>query len=213
MDDPAIVTTAIVLTAVEEGLSRSTMVHRDRFFRLLSGHDDYTPEELTEQRFCWMVQIGNSTIIEVFAILAHALCVVLFRPHRFVFNFGYGSTEEAGVVLSVVLVNTLLELCGELLTDHMALHAEMESGVVADRYFGFVTAAWGHVGRNFGQLLCALGIVLWTFSRVPSAAFCDSPDPCSCLDDADGGRRGTNFAIYLEACTVCKPPSTQKQSH
>ena len=111
MDDPAIITTAIVLTAVEEGLSRSTMVHRDRFFRLLSGHDDYTPEELAEQRFCWMVQIGNSTIIEVFAILAHALCVVLFRPHRFVFNFLATARPRRSESCSVSFLSTRCWSC------------------------------------------------------------------------------------------------------
>ena len=114
MDDQFFTTVAIVLTAVEEGLSRSTMVHRDHYFRLRSGKEEYTPDQLKEQRFCWMVQIGNSTIIETFAILVHGLCVALFLPHRFVFNFGYGQAEETGVVLTIVLATTLLELGGEL---------------------------------------------------------------------------------------------------
>ena len=171
------------------------MIERDRFFRRRSGKRDYTPVELAKQHVVWTAQIGQSMLIEISAILVHSLCVVLFLPHRFAFNLGYGDTEGTGVVLTVVLLNTLLELSGELLTDHMALRAEMEHGVPADSFFNYLTKKVDFV-KFFSALLLATGMTLLTFSRVPTTTFCDSVDPCSCLND-----EGTsNFEIYRAVC-------------
>lgn len=181
MRSPLVANTAIVLTAVEEGLARATMIDRDRFFRRRSGKGEYTPVELEKQHVIWTAQIGQSMVIEISAIIVHSLCVVLFLPHRFAFNLGYGEAESTGVALRVVLLSTMLELTGELLTDHMALWAEMEHGVPADTFFGYMNTKF-HISQFFGALLLATGLVLWTFSRVPTAMFCDDVDPCSCLN-------------------------------
>ena len=196
MRSPLVTNLAIVLTAVEEGLSRASMIERDRYFRRRSGKGDYSPVELAKQHVVWTAQIGQSMLIEISAILVHSLCVVLFLPHRFAFNLGYGETEGAGVALAVVLLNTLLELTGELLTDHMALRAEMEHGVPADSFFSYLTKKVD-ILKFFGALLLATGVVLWTFSRVPTVAFCDSVDPCSCLNE----EQTSNFEIYRAVCT------------
>ena len=135
MSDSSTIVAAIVLTAIEEAISRATMVQRDKYLRRRSGKADYTTKELDIQHAVWTMQIGNSMIIEVCAILIHALCVVLFLPHRFVFNLGYGELEETGVAMSAVVLNTMLELVGELISDHLALRAEMNHGVPADMYF------------------------------------------------------------------------------
>ncbi len=184
---------AIVLTAIEEALSRATMVQRDKYWRRRSRKGDYTPKELDIQHAVWTLQIGNSMIIEVCAILIHALCVVLFLPHRFVFNLGYGELEETGLAMFAVVLSTTLELVGELLSDHMALRAEMNHDVPADTYF--LHLAGGKILYQFGALMFATGVALWTFSRIPTAVFCDSPDPCSCLD-----RANNNFEMYRSAC-------------
>ena len=193
---PLVTNLAIVLTAVEEGISRASMIERDRYFRRRSGKGDYSSVELAKQHVVWTAQIGQSMLIEISAILVHSLCVVLFLPHRFAFNLGYGETEGAGVALAVVLLNTLLELTGELLTDHMALRAEMEHGVPADSFFSYMTKKVD-ISKFFGSLLLATGVVLWTFSRVPTLAFCDSVDPCSCLNE----EQTSNFEVYRAVCT------------
>ena len=196
MRSPLAANTAIVLTAVEESLARASMIDRDVFFRRRSGKGEYTPVELAKQHVIWTAQIGQSMLIEISAIVVHSLCVVLFLPHRFAFNLGYGEAENTGIGLSVVLLSTLLELTGELLTDHMALRAEMEHGVPADTFFEYLNKNT-HISKFGGALLLATGLVLWTFSRMPTAAFCDDVNPCSCLND-----EGTsNFEIYRSVCT------------
>ena len=141
MSDPSTMVAAIVLTAIEEALSRATMVQRDKYLRRRSGKVDYTPKELDVQYAVWTMQIGNSMIIEVCAILIHAMCVVLFLPHRFVFNLGYGELEETGLAVFAMVLSTMLELVGELISDHLALRAEMNHGVPADTYFAHLHGA------------------------------------------------------------------------
>ena len=58
--DPSTVMLAIVLTGLEEVIVRSTMVHRDRFFRWLQGLPDPTEEELLLERRFWAASIGCS---------------------------------------------------------------------------------------------------------------------------------------------------------
>ena len=119
-------TIGIVLTAVEEAAARATMVERDLLFRRLFGGSDYTAKELERQHVIWTAQINQSMIIEINAIALRTACVVLFLPHRFIFNLGYGDDEAAGVVSMVVVLNMMLELTGEVLTDAIATSAEME---------------------------------------------------------------------------------------
>ena len=131
MHSPTATTTGIVLTAVEEAAARATMVERDRFFRRFFGGGDYTPTELEKQHVIWTAQINQSMIIEISAIALRTACVVLFLPQRFIFNLGYGDDEAAGVVSLVVVLNMLLELTGEVLTDAIATSAEMEVSAYA----------------------------------------------------------------------------------
>ncbi len=194
MKSPSTKIAAIVLTAIEEALSRATMVQRDEYFRRRSGKGDYTAKELDVQHVVWTMQIGNSMIIEVCAILIHALCVVLFIPHRFVFNLGYGELEETGLAVFAVVLSTMLELVGELLSDHIALRAEISHGVPADTYFEHLVG--GKIVFQFGALMGATGVVLWTFSRIPTAVFCGDPNPCSCLEESSN----TNFEMYRPVC-------------
>ena len=202
MHNPSVTTIAIVMTAIEECISRATMVDRDNFFRRRSGKADYTSNELAKQRIIWTAQTGNSMLIEVVAIVVHAASVHLFLPHRFIFNFGYGSSEDTEQTMSTIVVSMLLELVSELITDHVAIHAETAHGVPISRYFTLLSKTAFAV-TQMGSLICATGIVLWTFSRIPTALFCDDPNPCSCLDLGTGASRGSNFEIYREVCTTC----------
>ena len=197
MHSPTATTTGIVLTAVEAAAARATMVERDLFFRrYFGGGSDYTANELERQHVIWTAQINQSMIIEISAIVLRTVSVVLFLPHRFIFNFGYGNEEAMGLMAMVVVLNMMLELVGEVLTDCIATSAEMENGVPVDRYFDFLQKPTQVLHMLF-HLICAIGIVLWTFARVPSAAFCESPDPCSCLDPDSAS---SNFEIYRDLC-------------
>jgi hypothetical protein len=200
MRSPTATSIGIVLTAIEEAASRSTMVQRDLFFRRRSGLPDYTPEELELQRMVWSIQIGNSTVIEVSAILIHTACVVFFLPHRYIFNLGYGDSEETGVVAMALLLGLAMELTGEVLTDAMSGYVEMEEGVPLDKFLAFMRKP-SQLVAVFGMMVHVSGVMLWAFSRVPTAALCDDTDPCSCLL----ARGGSNFAIYEEACAACVP--------
>ena len=46
MRDPTVTNIAIVLTAVEEGATRASLVLRDQFVRRWTGKEDYKPDEL-----------------------------------------------------------------------------------------------------------------------------------------------------------------------
>ena len=177
------------------------MVQRDKYLRRCSGKYDYTPKELDIQHAVWTLQIGNSMVIEVCTILIHALCVVLFLPHRFVFNLGYGELEETGMAVFAVVLSTILELVGEFVSDHLALRAEMNHGVPADTYFDHLHG--GKILYQFGSLVAATGTVLWTFSRIPTSVFCESPDPCTCLDGSS-----TNFEMYRPVCSCVAKVNT-----
>ena len=135
MHSPTATTTGIVLTAVEEAAARATMVERDLFFRHLFGGSDYTAKELERQHVIWTAQINQSMVIEISAIILRTACVVLFLPHRFIFNLGYGDDEATGVVSMVVMLNMMLELTGEVLTDAIATSAEMEVSVCVLRCY------------------------------------------------------------------------------
>ena len=156
MRNPTVTTLAIVLTAIEEGVTRATMVDRDTYFRRLAGKPDYTPNELAKQHIIWTAQTGNSMLIEVVAILTHAAAVQFFLPHRFIFNFGYGSTEAEVNAVAVVLMSMTLELVGELITDHIAIHAETAHGVPVGRYFEMLSKP-AFAGTKLSSLVCVLG--------------------------------------------------------
>ena len=200
MHDPAVTTLAIVLTAIEECILRATMVDRDDFFHKWAGKAPLTSDELAERRIIWAVQTGNSMIIEIVAIIVHTVSLYFFLPHRFVFNLGYGSTEDEGQAMAAMVLSMLLELLGELITDHIAIYAETAHGVPIVRYFELLSNS-AFVALQVGSLVCATGVSLWTFSRIPSATFCNSPDPCSCLD-LSSSSGGSNFEIYREACVT-----------
>ena len=91
MRSPGLLAFTVVMTAVEEGVSRATIVERDRLCRRLlrlKPHD--TKAAQVKQRCIWMTQIGNSMIIEPCSILLHAIVIIFMtnqselkspRPH------------------------------------------------------------------------------------------------------------------------------------
>ena len=53
--DHTAIVLAVALTALEEAVLRSTLVHRDTYFRRLLGYEDLSDDELMFQRKTWAV--------------------------------------------------------------------------------------------------------------------------------------------------------------
>ena len=58
--DPSAIMFAIVLTALEEVINRSTMVHRDTFWRWIQGLPELTEEEQELQMRLWATSTVTS---------------------------------------------------------------------------------------------------------------------------------------------------------
>jgi len=119
---------AIVLTAVEEAVLRSTMVFRDTFFAKLLDGRDMTDAELANQRRVWAASSASSMCIELVSIITARVIFVAFFSHRFVVNFGYTSDATmTGVATMVVAV--FGEIVFEVVVDAFALDVEARHGI------------------------------------------------------------------------------------
>ena len=58
--DPTVAMLAIVLTGLEEIVTRTTMVQRDMYFRWLQGLPELTDEEEELQRRFWCASVASS---------------------------------------------------------------------------------------------------------------------------------------------------------
>ena len=127
MRDPSAVILAVVLTAVEEALLRSTMVFRDSFFRVLIGKKELSDAEFAFQRRRWAAATARSMYIEFVAIITSRVLYLAFRQHRFVVNFGYGfdSTDENMTSLTMLFTSAFIELIFEAVVDAYALGQSM----------------------------------------------------------------------------------------
>ena len=80
--DPRVVVAAIVITALEEALARSTMVYRDTLLAKLLGKPEPSAAELTLQRKIWACSAATSMYIELTSIITCRVMYLAFRPHR-----------------------------------------------------------------------------------------------------------------------------------
>ena len=125
--DPTAQVVAIVLTALEEAVLRSTMVARDTYVAKLRDGRDMTGPELEQQRRVWAASSASSMYIELVSIITCRVMYVLFHPHRFVINFGYSSAAMASVAtMSVALFG---EIVFEVIVDAFALDVESRNGI------------------------------------------------------------------------------------
>lgn len=71
------------------------------------------------------------------AIITSKLTYIFFRPHRFVFNFGYGFDNNDDIMSPVgfIFASLFLELAFELLIDVMALQVEAAEGIDLDEFW------------------------------------------------------------------------------
>ena len=125
--DPSAQVVAIVLTALEEAILRSTMVLRDTFFAALRDGRKMTDPELELQRRVWAASSATSMYIEIVSIIVCRVMFVAFYHHRFVINFGYSSDAMAGVTTMVVAA--FGEIVFEVVVDAFALDVESRRGI------------------------------------------------------------------------------------
>ena len=125
--DPYAQVVAIVLTAFEEAILRSTMVHRDTFFAKLLGGRDMTGLELELQRKVWAMSSASSMITELVSIITCRVMYIVFKHHRFVINLGY----SRGVMMGIgsMVVAAFGEIIFEVVVDAFALDVESRQGI------------------------------------------------------------------------------------
>ena len=114
--DPSAVVLAVLITAVEEAVLRSSMVYRDLFIRKVLGLAEMSDAELQFQRRMWAACSVMSMYTELVSIITSRVMYVAFRKHRFVFNFGYGfdSSDENMTSVTVLITSTFIELIFEV---------------------------------------------------------------------------------------------------
>ena len=125
--DPRTHVIAIVLTALEETVLRSTMVFRDTLVAKLRDGRDMTSSELEQQRRVWAASSASSMYIEIVSIILCRVLFVVFYHHRFVVNFGYTSSAMTGVAPMVIAA--FGEIVFEVIVDAFAVDVESRNGV------------------------------------------------------------------------------------
>ena len=80
--NPSVAVAACILTALEEALFRSTMVHRDTFIAKLLGKSERTAAEVIVQRKIWSAASAMSMYTEATSIITSRAMYIMFRPHR-----------------------------------------------------------------------------------------------------------------------------------
>ena len=82
MSDPRAQVAAIIFTALEEALMRSTLVARDTFFAKLLGRPERSPAEHLCQREIWACSSAMGMYTEFTSIITSRVMYIAFRPHR-----------------------------------------------------------------------------------------------------------------------------------
>ena len=113
------------------------MVKRDRLFRQWNNLPKLSKRHEELERDVWTVAITHSMISELGAIVVIKILILFFRPHRFVFNFGYGFDDVASTSASAgsLLLSMFVELICEALVDVIAMGMEIAEGIDLKRYW------------------------------------------------------------------------------
>ena len=88
--------------------------------------------------------------IEIVAIITTRMLYVAFRPHRFVFNLGYGfdSEDKEMTTITTLVTSAFIELMFEGIVDALALDIESKNGVNIDEFWRM----WGSNPAGFWGL-------------------------------------------------------------
>ena len=128
-----------------------------------------SPTSLAHLKRMWAGSIAVGMMTEVCAILMSRVAYVCFRPHRFVFNLGYGfdATDPMMTSPALLLTAMFLELFFECIVDFMAVSVESEEGVDVDEFWKMFhtnpAAYWGLFVMNN---VIAFLLTLWAFVSV-----------------------------------------------
>ena len=123
--------TCIVLTGLQEAIFRCTMIERDNAYReLVMGRDKPGSVQKEVAMKVWASSIAMTSFYEVVAIICCRMTYLFFRPHRFVFNLGYGFVEgDIGMTtIGMIFISMIMELAFEFLVDILALQIEARHG-------------------------------------------------------------------------------------
>ena len=132
ISDPTVAMLAIVLTGLEEVVSRSTMVHRDNIFRWIQDLPEATDEEEQLQKRFWAASVASAMYHEFSSIIVCRLAYMVMRPHRFIFNLGYMPGDDGGTIttsLAMLLSTMFLELAFEFVVDNITVQIESGHGI------------------------------------------------------------------------------------
>ena len=128
------------------------------------------------------------------------------RPHRFVYNFGYGFDAKDGAMTSAAFLFTsmLLELGLEFAIDISAIDIEHQHGINMDKFWEMWQVNPGNFfGFHVSTSLLALAYSFWTFTSLPTPLFCASQhDPCSCT--------GAGFHIFKPLCDAAAADASEE---
>ena len=68
---------------------------------------------------------------EFSSIMISRMAYVVMRPHRFVFNLGYGIDSSGMTSMGLLLTSMFIELCFEFAVDTIALQNESSNGKIS----------------------------------------------------------------------------------
>ena len=159
--------------------SRGFLVEIDTQLRKLRSKPPLEGDGLKLQRLVWMCDANQSVIAELIAIIGSSLIQVLMQRHNLEFAIGYKPDEALDI--PTVFVQMMVELLLEMVVDSTVMWAEGEHGIPVTRYFEHVRSlhvAWYHTVAS-PVTLCW---VIFSFTRFPTVATCDSESVCECLD-------------------------------
>ena len=129
---PGLRMAAVVVTGLEEAVLRCTMVQRDR--AMFVGYERNAKQEKVWKKI-WAISITSSMVAEVYAIILSRLMYLFFRPHRYIFNVGYGAGDEAIADAGLILLSIVIEIALEVVVDAAALEVEAGHGVDLDEFW------------------------------------------------------------------------------
>ena len=196
ISDPSANLLAVITMGLEEMVLRCTTVRRDVWWDKLMGYPEPDALEVAHRRKVWAACSVMSMFMEVVAIITSKLVYILMRPHRFVFNLGYGfdANDSSMIPPELIMTSLMIELGFEGVVDCMAIIVEHEEGVDTEDFWQM----WRVNPINFWGVAVmdstvALVMALWAFTLLPSPFFCNEEDNiCSC--------KGAGFDIFEKFC-------------
>jgi len=188
-------TIAIIITGIEETLTRVTIVQRDLWYReYVLGKPEPSPEEAAQLKKVWATAVFHSMFAETSSIILSSIMYILYASHRMTFNLGYINETDA-VDSGSLIIQMLLELLNELCVDSICTYVELHEGIDVLSIIGkvdhpIVLIGWSNV------LVFSAFFALNSFKTIPNMVFCDTNEICTCSSSA--------YPLYENICKEAK---------